>query len=60
MHLPADLAAALHASPEALHLFESLPDLQQRLLVLGVEEAGDGAVRRRRIERAISPARLRA
>jgi len=38
MHLPLNLAAALRADPEALHLFESLPDIRQRLIVLRIEE----------------------
>ena len=39
MHLPRPFAAALRADPQALHCFESLPDLQQRLIVLRFEEA---------------------
>jgi uncharacterized protein YdeI (YjbR/CyaY-like superfamily) len=38
MHLPVNLAAALRADPEALHLFESLPDIRQRLIALRIEE----------------------
>jgi uncharacterized protein YdeI (YjbR/CyaY-like superfamily) len=38
MHLPRNLAAALRADPQALHYFECLPDIQQRLIVLRVEE----------------------
>jgi uncharacterized protein YdeI (YjbR/CyaY-like superfamily) len=60
MHLPRDLATVLRADPGALHYFESLPDVRQRLLVLGIEEAGDRVGRRRRIARALSPAGLRA
>ena len=44
MHLPANLAAALRADRQALHYFESLPDLQQRLIVLRFEKA-DGQSR---------------
>jgi hypothetical protein len=40
MHLPRQLASALRADPQALHVFESLPDLQQRLIVLRFEESG--------------------
>jgi uncharacterized protein YdeI (YjbR/CyaY-like superfamily) len=39
MHLPRNLAAALRADPQALHHFESLPDLRQRLIVFDFEEA---------------------
>jgi hypothetical protein len=64
MHVPTDLTAAL--TPEALHYFESLPELQQQSFVLGIEEADGRAARRQRIQRAtarlagISPARSRA
>ena len=51
MHLPTDLAAAL--TPEALHYFESLPDLQQHSFVLGIEEADGLAARRQRIDAAV-------
>ena len=37
--MPRSLAAALRADPQALHLFESLPDVRQRLIVLSFEEA---------------------
>jgi hypothetical protein len=51
MHLPTDLAASL--SPEALHRFEAMPHLHQRLLVLPIEEADGRAARRHRIDTAV-------
>jgi hypothetical protein len=56
--VPSDLAAALEAAPEALHVFESLPYRRQRWLVRRIEEAGTPELRVGRIERAISRLRI--
>ena len=55
--VPSDLAVALEAAPEALHVFECLPYGRQRSVVQVVEEAATVELRRQRIERTI--ARLR-
>ena len=56
--VPADLAAALEAAPEALHYFESLSYSRQRWFVLDVEGARTPETRERRIARAVD--RLRS
>jgi Bacteriocin-protection, YdeI or OmpD-Associated/Domain of unknown function (DUF1905) len=51
--VPSDLAAALEATPAALHYFESLSYSRQRWHVLHVEDAKTAETRARRIERTI-------
>jgi uncharacterized protein YdeI (YjbR/CyaY-like superfamily) len=56
--VPSDFAAALEATPAALHYFDSLTYGRQRRYVAGVEDARTPEARRRRIGSAIE--RLRS
>jgi len=52
--VPADLAAALTACPEAKGAFDSLSYSNRRRITLSVEEAKTAETRQRRIEKAIA------
>jgi bifunctional DNA-binding transcriptional regulator/antitoxin component of YhaV-PrlF toxin-antitoxin module len=56
--VPADLAAALKAAPDALHFFEALSYSRQRWFVLDIEGARTEDTRRRRVEKAVERLRL--
>jgi uncharacterized protein YdeI (YjbR/CyaY-like superfamily) len=51
--VPADLAEALAASPEARRFYESLTYSDRRAHVLSIEGARSPETRQRRIERAL-------
>jgi uncharacterized protein YdeI (YjbR/CyaY-like superfamily) len=55
--VPPDLAAALEATPEALHYFESLSDRRRQRFVLHVERAKIPEMRARRIINAVAKLR---
>jgi hypothetical protein len=53
VEVPADLAAALDASPNARRAFEALSYSNQRRITLSVEDAKTPETRQRRIEKAV-------
>lgn len=53
LDVPADLGAALDASPQARRFFDGLSFSRRQWFVLGVEDAKTEATRRRRIEKAV-------
>jgi hypothetical protein len=57
VEVPADLAAALDAAPEAKAFFESLSYSNKRRHTLSIEDAKSDETRRRRIEKSVSQLR---
>ena len=57
VEVPADLAAALDAAPEAKLAFEALSYSNKRRYTLSIEDAKSAETRRRRIEKSVTQLR---
>jgi uncharacterized protein YdeI (YjbR/CyaY-like superfamily) len=57
VEVPADLAAALDAAPEAKLAFEALSYSNKRRYTLSIEDAKSAETRQRRIEKSVTQLR---